>query len=470
VLSLRLRQLRDPQWVRGTLQRGLAALGAQPAAVAGFTIDYCKIKPNRDINVAVTAVCSPGSGAAPAPRRLSLAVYGSGDRAAARFADQAERLDAADLLRRAELRGLARPAALLPDRAIIVRAFPADPGLPGLAPATDERIVGRLLAEHLPRHRAALGERGLRREILHYKPGRSCSIRYELRPPGDGAGAAAWTAYGKVYRDERGAHCYGLLRSAWEAAARNPTWRAARPIAFVAPWRAMFQEAVSGRQFRHVFGDLTHDDAQAAELRAAGRHLDEVASAVRSMQDAAPPPGAPCTFDDLLRSQEGNLRYLRRFEPALADEIAAIRAELRRLEPRLPPGAAVFSHGDLAHGNVLIDEGEPVSVGIIDFDRAAAAEPAYDVAYFLTHLWSFALRHPRRRAHIEPLCARFRQAYLDRAPQVHPGRLALYEALDFAAYVLRNFRKQSHQESWLVWARGQVEAARERLVAAGGGP
>ena len=91
------------------------------------------------------------------------------------------------------------------------------------------------------------------------------------------------------------------------------------------------------------------------------------------------------------------------------------------------------------------------------------AEPTYDVAYFLTHLTSFTLRHPRRAAHMQPLCDHFRTAYLEMAPEVSPQRLALYEALDLSAYVLRNFRKQSHQARWLKWATGQIDSAWERL-------
>ena len=53
-------------------------------------------------------------------------------------------------------------------------------------------------------------------------------------------------------------------------------------------------------------------------------------------------------------------------------------------------------------------------------------------------------------------------------PEVCSRRLALYEALDFAAYVLRNFRKQSHQANWLGWAEGQVAAAWTRLEEAAG--
>jgi hypothetical protein len=70
--------------------------------------------------------------------------------------------------------------------------------------------------------------------------------------------------------------------------------------------------------------------------------------------------------------------------------------------------------------------------------------------------------------HVAVLAERFRAAFLALAPEVSAERLALYEALDFAAYVLRNFRKQSHQTKWLAWATGQVAAAWDRLGVAAG--
>jgi Ser/Thr protein kinase RdoA (MazF antagonist) len=214
-----------------------------------------------------------------------------------------------------------------------------------------------------------------------------------------------------------------------------------------------------------VFGELTHDEATEPELRRAEQLLEAVASAIRGFQLLPLRMGPRNSFARLYAEQEHNLAYLKLCEPALAEQIAAIRAELARLEPRTEVLPSVFCHGDFAHGNVIIDGG---AVGIVDLDKVGSAEPVYDVAYFLTHMWSFGVRHPRRRPHVERLWRHFREAYLALAPEVPRRRLALYEALDFAAYVLRNFRKQSHQANWLIWAQGQINAAWARLEEAAG--
>jgi len=237
----------------------------------------------------------------------------------------------------------------------------------------------------------------------------------------------------------------------------------------VGSWRLIVQSAVGGRQFRHVLADLTKEAARADEIQQAARHLEAVARAARSMHQSRIRLGPCLDFSALAAFQRDNLESLRRVQRDLADEVRRLRTEIERLASACPASELALAHGDFAHVNVMVD-GE--RIGIIDFDRAGQAEPAYDVAYFLTHLASFSLRHPERAVHLRRLCDHFRDAYFDLAPHVSSRRLALYEALDLSAYVLRNFRKRSHQPEWLGWAKGQIESAWERLdhAAAEGGP
>src|SRR6185436_16514244 len=259
----------------------------------------------------------------------------------------------------------------------IVRAFPVDPLLPGLAPATDEAEMLPLFARHLDaRVTGGRPPRGFTHEILHYKPRRSCIVHYRV----DVGSGEPHRIYGKVARDDRGERNHAVLRAAWEAAlASGGRWRAARPVAYVPHWRLLLQEAVTGRDFRHVFAELTPDEITPEQYSLVQKHLANIVEAVRSLQLAPRGPGALKTFASLMAEQEKNLLYLGRTEPRLAGEIAALREGLLRLEREVPGAPPVFSHGDFAHGNVLID-GE--TVGIIDFDKSGAAEPAYDVAYF----------------------------------------------------------------------------------------
>jgi aminoglycoside phosphotransferase (APT) family kinase protein len=461
-LAQRLEQLHDPAWMNAVLEPALLQMTGTGAAVAGHDIEYCKIKPNRDINLALRVRTA---GADAPPRRLSCTIYASPDASRLKYAEEQQAAPPESTRRRLLADGFTRPLALLDEQAMIVRAFPLDPALPGLAWALDADAMLPLFADCLEACRHGALPRGFRHEVLHYKPRRSCAIHYQVAL-GDGDDALTARVYGKLARDDRGEKNHALLTAAHAAArASGGRWQAARPLDYVRRWRLQLQEAVPGRDFRLVFADLTPDAASADELAAVGALLDAIAAAIRSLQRAPIPPGPSLTFGALLAAQARNLQYMQGLQPALAAELAAIRREAARLERETRANAPVFAHGDFAHGNVLIDGDR---VGIIDFDKAGAAEPAHDVGYFLTHLWSFGIRHEKRMPHVVRLGERFRAAFLALAPEVTAERLALYEALDFAAYVLRNFRKQSHQAKWLAWANAQVAAAWDRLGVAAG--
>jgi thiamine kinase-like enzyme len=466
ILLLRLDQLRDPGWMQPVLSRALSQMRSASVAVADYAIEYCRVKPHRNIHLAVSATLLEGDSERPDRRHFSCTVFPSAERGQCCFSEQLQIPLPRAVRDQVQQAGYLHPAVFLSDPAIIVRLFPVDPVLIGLATATDMQAVARLLGGRGPSD-AGPPDR-ITFEVLRYKPLHSCTLHYRgYRGNSPDAGEPPlWEAYGKVYRDDRAEVCHRLLKSAWEASQVSAgRWHAARPLACQAAERFVLQAAVAGRQFQHIFAERTHEDAGEAELRALERHLESLAIAIRSLQTSPLKLGPQNTFERLLAGQEKDLRSLRRWHSNLADELARLRRELVRLERESVAGPLGAAHCDLAHTNVMIDQS---SVGLIDFDCAAQAEPAYDAAYFLTHMWSFGIRDPQRQSHIRRLCDFFRRAHLELTPDVSPQRLALYEALDFASSVLRNFRKHSHQENWLHWVRQQLRAAWGRLDEADG--
>jgi Ser/Thr protein kinase RdoA (MazF antagonist) len=453
-LTQRLMHLGDAALMRTLLQPAIDDLWPLAFTVEGYAIDHCKITPWREIALALSLTLRSTRTGELSRQIVAGTVFATIDEARRRLLD---------LQRACESK--AASAALVPEMAMLMRPFPYDAGLPGLAHATDMAAMTPLLAAHLPECRdQGWRIRDLVCEPLQYKPGRLCTLRYTLTFDRSGTfDTHTIQVFGKVYRKDRWQRSYALLEATWQASvASGGAWAAAQPIAAVDGWWLTVQRAVSGRQFRHVLGDLTTAGAGPDDLRDAEAHLTVVARAVRALQQAPIALGSWLDFQTLLGAQRDNLSYLHQVHPPLARELQQVRATIERLAAASPVSTVGFAHGDLAHGNVLVDAGR---VGIIDFDRAGQAEAAYDAAYFLTHLASFALRHPERAAHISRLCEHFREMFCGLAA-VPLQRLALYEALDLSAYVLRSFQKRSHQVEWIGWATGQIAAAWRRLEAA----
>jgi hypothetical protein len=449
--------------LRQTLEKALLQVASQPVTLEAYEIKYSKIKPKGETNLEL---------------ELSLRWQGSGQRSTClvsatlwptmelgrrRFEKEAGQMVPIDFSGRLELAGFWRSMAFVPERATIVRVFPADPVLTGLVPATDSGKMMALVRDHMPDGlQSGCQPRDLRYEVLHYKPRRSCTLLYSVSlQHGSETDARSREIIGKVYSDERGRSCYELLKAVWEAACSSKgAWGAARPIAYVPSWRLVLQEVVPGWQFRHVFSELMREDAGEAELYQLQEHLEAIARAIRSFQTAPVRFGPRCDFGAFAASQEKSLACLWKRHPALAEELARLRERLMELEPKIPAAPLGLAHRDFGYGNVLVGD---AGVSIIDFDCAGQAEPVHDVAHFLTQLSSIGLQERTRPEHLERLCASFREAYLRLAPEVPASRLALYEALALATDVGRNYRKHGHEASWLDWARAQAGAAWKRL-------
>ena len=245
--------------------------------VEAYEVDYCKIKPWRDVSLTLALTLRSISTGERRRQIVAGSIWSTVDEARKQLQSS---VDGAHPIAPChgsleEQRPRAQ-VALVPDMAMILRLFPSDPVLTGLSWATDRTGMTALLDAHLPDCRnEGWRIRDLQHEPLHYKPGRLCTLRYTLTLDHPHRTSKTVELFGKVYRDERWRRSYGLLDATWQAAeASGGVWCAARPIAAVPAWRFIVQRAVGGRQFReqhtsgHIhagFDGLGADGARGAE-------------------------------------------------------------------------------------------------------------------------------------------------------------------------------------------------------------
>lgn len=166
---------------------------------------------------------------------------------------------------------------------------------------------------------------------------------------------------------------------------RLPVVRHADPVDGV-----LVLEPVSGQGLADL---LLHPACREAPGRA-GR---AVAAAITVLA-GADGPGLP--QHTLLDEADTLYRWVGAAVGAGAVRGAAARALRRQAETvtravlDLPTRAPVTSHRDLHEGQVLLQLGELLPVGLLDLDTAASADAVLDTANLLAHLDLLALRHP----------------------------------------------------------------------------
>jgi hypothetical protein len=236
-----------------------------------------------------------------------------------------------------------------------VWAFPDDPSLPGLAAATDGRLLRRRLR---PRPAKVVVE------PLRYRPRRRAVLRYRL-PDGD--------LFGKVVTAKRARRLQALGEALHTA---ESDLRLALPLGRVAPG-ALVLPCLAGSSLRDLLltGCRLPGPDRLAGLPEQLHH--------RCLAAPAPGDGAarrrvdPCTA---LAAAQVVARLLPG-EGSMAGRLA--ESVIAWADESDPPDEWIV-HGDLYENQVLVD-GE--SFGLIDLDDLGPGDPLLDAANFSAHLW-----------------------------------------------------------------------------------
>jgi hypothetical protein len=360
----------------------------------------------------------------------------------------------AQLAGREEIAMFARPVGTIASLHMAVHAYPLDADLPALIGATDRRamaaLLGDALQDELGPHFAVAD---CRVELVDYGRQQRATLRYHVTGQAGGPAAAQPVlVYGKLTGDGSGALA-GLVSDALREQVRAPASTYHFNVPRVLDWRPELQlsllEAIPGQGLiADALKALLRGKPFAGAVLSIEEMIDASAKIAAMLHTSGIQLGHPYSFDDQLAALRRELVQLEPSSPALGAQLAGWLAQIEAAATRSAPLSPCFNHGDFTYGQLLFDG---TSSGLVDFDSVCQAEPALDLAQFLTYLRVASLKSKLSPAAtgalINRLSERFLQTYIDMAKrqtgeleQLMP-RIRLYQALSLLRRTIRSWQK-----------------------------
>jgi hypothetical protein len=320
-----------------------------------------------------------------------------------------------------------------------------DTKLTALDRAVDDGVMRDRFADTLDSGRPRVA--GVRHNVLKHTRGKRCVIEYWIDAPG----APEERLIGKVYRDQRGARVYAVLRRL-HADARagrpgNTGFHMAEPLAYFEDLGMVVQTAVPGTELSR----LTADGDWPRAMRAVADNL----AALHDLDVDVEPRSLAELTRKLCRPRPAELVAAR---PELADAVENILQAVARAAAAGPGTTTV--HADLGLGQVFIHDERAF---FVDLDGLCRSYAELDVANFLVSL----------RLRLGPLSPEPERLFIERYLERRPGEsLAGLDAFQAFAYLRRAataFRKSSDPDS-LVRAQRLLAIGNWIARTAGSGP
>ncbi len=340
------------------------------------------------------------------------------------------------------------PVSFIPDLGMLVQVFPYDrrlPTLPLLMAAPPRHLEPVFLAGFGPgewraeawdtvpiRYRAELGV------VLR------CSVRARDAST-DRKGEKRF--YAKVYRDDGGQRTYHALQALWRTAdGGGKPFTVGRPIAYVSDLHALFQEEVPGTPLTEILlQDRNPTLAMGRVARAlAALHLDQVATTRHH------------PAQDQVTALKRAEKLIQWACPHLSAEVEAI---VGTVAAGLEGAPQAPTHCDLKADHILLN-GD--SLGLLDLDSFARADPLLDAAALMAHLFSMTLRFSLPHDRLGAAARAFAEQYFAHVPRAWRSRLPLHYAGAALKEAAGFFRRQ--EPRWPEKVAVLVEEARNSLA------
>jgi hypothetical protein len=349
----------------------------------------------------------------------------------------------------------------VPELHLVLEAQPAEPDLPALPTLTDPEQSRALLEiairEASPAYRELQLDSCLPR-VVRNKPGSRCTILYNLAYPlgmNTDHHLPELVAV-KTYKGSKGKNAYAGMRALWDSPFRSQSGVAmAEPLAYLPELSALVQGPIHEEQ---ALKDLIRS-ALRVGTPAAFAELDEAmrktAIGLAALHRSGAQSSTLSAWSDEFADLEETSEQLGAAIPRLAGVVAPLLTELAARGATQPADPSVASHGSFRPAQVLLYHDE---ISFIDFDSFCQAEPAMDLALFLSATKNVGLSEPHEEESneddipLEPaarerlldqldiICGRFLDEYERHAP-ISRQRVGVWEGLNLLDLVLSCWTK-----------------------------
>jgi hypothetical protein len=340
---------------------------------------------------------------------------------------------------------------LLPDLRLELHAEQEDPALPALQQIVDPAAVRELIQEVL--HRAGHADAVITScdpQVVRYKPGSRCTVVVAVTYEHNG-GELPSPLVLKTHQGDKGQTAWAAMTALWRSpVAGQGAVRLAEPLAYLAEQRILVQGPIPEDRTLKVLAREAITEGSAEALDELRDELAKTARALAALHQSGAEYGRTATFDDELAEVREVIGRLSTSVPTLEKAGEPLLQRLEQLAAETPAEPSVPAHHDFRPAQVLLHQG---SIGFIDFDGAAMAEPALDLGRFRAKLRDIGisvlaagdeslsgppLEHNLRL--LDELCEHFLLAYQEHAP-VSRQRVLLWEACDLLTAMLHAWTK-----------------------------
>ena len=370
--------------------------------------------------------------------------------------------------------GSAQWFCYLPDLHLELRTQLPDAELAMMPQLIDPEQARRLLEKSI-RSGGSAAHQGMRIQacqprVARYKPGSRCTILYHLAYQAEVAQEHNWptVVVAKTYHGDKGQNAYDGMQALWQSPLGiSHTVNIAEPLAYLPDLNVLVQGPIREEMtLKELIRNRLRPAERAIELGEPevdpelARYICKTAAGLAELHQCGVHYGESVTWENELAKIYTQRAKLAKPLPQLADLAEDLLQRLQTLAASQPADPLAPAHRSFRPAQVLLAGGE---IGFIDFDGFCQAEPALDLALFMTTIKNLSVNKSSvededeeadevmdaqlnaetrlaRLIQAEAICELFLSEYEKHAP-VSRTRILLWETLDLVSLVLGSWTK-----------------------------